>query len=664
MKKLFLDFKNKFKEGIRVSSRAKILKAGHEDVILRNYKNIDITKDFENRQRRQAINQIEQKNLTIEPKYELMSLEEIENCYLDMAAKEEEEALSDLNQKVLLTGVKKELVLNDIILFEFGEKNFEDEILHPKIKESIEKAHYNILHNLPIEKRILFEAFPHLFQNEINSLSMEERSLFPRRAFSFVIMENSGKKTPALIHENNRLAKFSLNDKSLEMSSFIHRIHVKLINDYYAFLKQAVEDWGWANAITYIEAIKNKDPENLTFIEAQIVDGFTELNQMQEELNVLIQAQTLIQRDDIFEMEYSFPISEELRSIIDERIKFINDYRTFDMVDTTIIPPLAQKQPEILDVLRSNPNFDIDELIEKDRAEYRTIINSGLPISDSTKNEKNRDVIRKVNLISEALDDYIIRPNFSNVPNSGAFALDDIEEKFNGSLPAEGRIHVDEYYKSLFMNEQDSKKYDFDFWNDYYRIKPETLRNVFNYVFFPVQDLNNPCKINRVLYFKDAEYEERRKLLSSMSSEEYKEYLDKTTERPELEEVNRLKYLDTVLAAKFPRITKNTIVHNYAEEDELNENPMLYSDVMKSINNKIYEIATSQEGQRSTLDMDPDLKKRIDIIKKMKQLEDIHELQSLSDQKFKESLEDAEEAKELEEKKEKTRLLEEVNKKI
>ncbi len=181
MKRILNDFKNHFKDTIRTGTKGKILSQGHEDVIIRKFKDIDISKDFELRQQRYQLQSLDEKNLTKEPTYENMSLDDIENFYVDKVAEEEIEKRLDVNQEVIVSGIKKEVLLNEIILTEFLDKHFPDEKAHPKILENMQKIHYSLLHNVPISKKELFETFPQYFTEEIGSLTEDERQNFPMR---------------------------------------------------------------------------------------------------------------------------------------------------------------------------------------------------------------------------------------------------------------------------------------------------------------------------------------------------------------------------------------------------------------------------------------------------------------------------------------------------
>jgi len=261
---------------------------------------------------------------------------------------------------------------------------------------------------------------------------------------------------------------------------------------------------------------------------------------------------------------------------------------------------------------------------------------------------------RKFDIVSRVVKQVPLT-NHGNIPNAGAVQLDILEEVHLGHLPSEHRIHIEEYYKVLFLNEENHAKYDFEFWNKYFDIDPNTLRNIFNYVYFPVSDYEKPGEVNRILYFKDKEYEERRKLISKMSMEEYNEYLQQTEERPEIAETKRLEYLQNIKLAQEPRITKNTIVY---DKDELNKKidaPLAFSDNMKAIDKKIAEISKGYlEAHSHTTQIEADVLRRIEEMQQISRLEKIRTLNTIEHQKIKEEKienEKIDEIKKLEERK-------------
>lgn len=63
-----------------------------------------------------------------------------------------------------------------------------------------------------------------------------------------------------------------------------------------------------------------------------------------------------------------------------------------------------------------------------------------------------------------------------------------IEETLRHNLPSEKRILVDEMYKILAFNNSDPETYTITFWSEYFNISPATIRNIVNYMAYPIFD--------------------------------------------------------------------------------------------------------------------------------------------------------------------------------
>ena len=101
-----------------------------------------------------------------------------------------------------------------------------------------------------------------------------------------------------------------------------------------------------------------------------------------------------------------------------------------------------------------------------------------------------------------------------------------IEESLRHGLPTDKRILVDEIFKILYFNNIDPEIYTISFWSDYFKISPATVRNVVNYMAYPIVD-DKTKKVKMVLYFKDTELaKSSSKLLDGLDREKYFGYLE------------------------------------------------------------------------------------------------------------------------------------------
>lgn len=240
-------------------------------------------------------------------------------------------------------------------------------------------------------------------------------------------------------------------------------------------------------------------------------------------------------------------------------------------------------------------------------------INSGFAIKSREMNTKNQELIRQVNIVSQAIK---IDPPFKTEKVKFELPLDYIEEGMLGQTPTDGRILIEEYYKVLYLNNEDPEKYNFTYWEKYFGVSKVTLRNIFNYVFFPLPDEKNPNEVGKILYFQDVEFAKKRDMIAEMTGDEYKEYLERTEERPELQEVNRLEYLTYQTTATEPRITDRTVLIDDLEIDRTIKSPLTYSEVIKEVDERIQEVVkdTLENSTHQNL-IDKDIQIKLDEIK-------------------------------------------------
>jgi len=254
-------------------------------------------------------------------------------------------------------------------------------------------------------------------------------------------------------------------------------------------------------------------------------------------------------------------------------------------------------------------------------------VDSGLVYKHrADRNAADPEYNKLINIVSQAVKVHPITGDLKKGPTE--FSLDYYEERLLGNLPTEGRILVEEYYKALYLNDQDPENYNFSYWLDYFKVSNVTLRNAFNYVFFPIPDENNPTEVGKILHFKDFEFANRRKMIAEMSKEEYKEYLEKTEERPELNEIKRLEYINLQTSAKQSRITERTIPTLDEEIEDNLEKTLINSEIIREIDNKIAEFVSLQIEEKGLV-LDADVKLRLDEIKEKRKMLDYEKMKKI-----------------------------------
>jgi hypothetical protein len=103
-----------------------------------------------------------------------------------------------------------------------------------------------------------------------------------------------------------------------------------------------------------------------------------------------------------------------------------------------------------------------------------------------------------------------------------------VEETLRRELPTEKRILIDEIYKMLLFNNEDPQTYNVQFWSDHFKISPAALRNIVNYVAYPLTDPETK-NVTKVLYFIDSELIQKAQdnlLPEGLNRDSYFKYLE------------------------------------------------------------------------------------------------------------------------------------------
>lgn len=186
-----------------------------------------------------------------------------------------------------------------------------------------------------------------------------------------------------------------------------------------------------------------------------------------------------------------------LREEAYQRVSYAKKYQTIDIRDCFLIPTPKNRGPNFDERLREA--IDIDAHIEESAQELKEYANKRIPLPPKDLNEKDTDLLSKMSLVAQAV----------KVDEKPIFGVDMdenwmIEDTFRRELPSDKRILTDEIYKILYFNNADPNKYTVSFWADHFQINAATIRNIVNYVAYPLTDLKTK-EVTQVLYFIDSE---------------------------------------------------------------------------------------------------------------------------------------------------------------
>lgn len=139
-----------------------------------------------------------------------------------------------------------------------------------------------------------------------------------------------------------------------------------------------------------------------------------------------------------------------------------------------------------------------------------------MPITSTKIDAKDASLVEQVNLIMDG----VTVENVAQIANTGKSELtrEYIEEFLMADLPTDGRLLVEEYPKLIHLNNSDPERFSIKYWENFLKVDPVTLRNIFNYVYVPIVK-ENQDQANEVISFKDFEFGQRRKLIEAMSVE-------------------------------------------------------------------------------------------------------------------------------------------------
>lgn len=138
-------------------------------------------------------------------------LAEIDNQLVELKKAREELAILDKKLEdlepnhILVEGLTKKMVLNQIAYFEFQYRNMAGVVMHPESIRDIEIVHYHVENNLPIRRELLFEVCPDLFETEIGQLDKYEQQRIRSRRPE--IMYNKEAKVTSWHTGENKLPK-------------------------------------------------------------------------------------------------------------------------------------------------------------------------------------------------------------------------------------------------------------------------------------------------------------------------------------------------------------------------------------------------------------------------------------------------------------------------
>jgi hypothetical protein len=132
-------------------------------------------------------------------------------------------------------------------------------------------------------------------------------------------------------------------------------------------------------------------------------------------------------------------------------------------------------------------------MIEESAQELKEYANKRIPLPKRDLSEKDSDLISKMSKLAAAVE--VQQPPLLGVDVNEEWV---IENTLRKELPTEKRILVDEIYKILLFNNEDPQTFTVEFWSDHFKISPAVIRNIVNYIAYPICDPETK-KVTKIL---------------------------------------------------------------------------------------------------------------------------------------------------------------------
>lgn len=537
----------------------------------RKYEHVDIQKDFERRQKDYQ----DDKKRILDELYGLKD-KQITHKHTEATQTAVEKAanmdvielgeVQDLKSKYLIGGVRKMCILGVIKYHQLSHHLFEDSTLHPETQKKLEELHYLVEHNLPVEKEMIFTMVPELFRYEINQLQAQDRLLFPTDKKAFTRADGN------VLEVDSALNK-------LELENSEDRVIAKLMNmehyvldqsrDIYNTYRENISEYlirnNYADFYSYYTQLKVMDEDKMLPWEKSFLQEVNELKGIKEDIKALW---TKVHSDIINSTDLpDWVITDKSKKMFKEILEYANKYQTLDIRDTILIPPTPNTGPSFDERLRIATGGKIDDFIETERHEFKRLANERMPIEMKDINDKDDNLIRKMNIVAQAV---VVEDPPLSVPDPDDI-LEEMKEGMYGMLSQDHRVLRDEIYKVLFLNNQNPEIYNVKFWSNHFKIDPAAIRNMFNYLAYPIVDQKSKTVV-KILYFIDMDIVRNREKLQDITREDYSNYLEEDYyRRLEIEQQEMNQALGQTKSLRQLFIEKPIILAGKNENEQIEE---------------------------------------------------------------------------------------------
>lgn len=245
-------------------------------------------------------------------------------------------------------------------------------------------------------------------------------------------------------------------------------------------------------------------------------------------------------------------------------LEYMMKHNVIDIRDTILIPPPPNEGPSFDERLRIATKGKIDDFLEDERTAFKKLANERTPSKERDINEKDNNLIQKLNIVAQAVK--VEDPPM--LPHDQDELYKNLLENSNEAKSQDHRILIDEIYKVLYLNNENPTIYNVKFWSDHFKIQPAAIRNIFNYLAFPIVDPKDKS-IVKLLQFIDVDLLRNKDKLSDMTLEDYKAYLEEDYyRRLEIEEREKQQFLEAPTSMRDQFINDPVVQSEFGEEEQ------------------------------------------------------------------------------------------------
>jgi hypothetical protein len=167
---------------------------------------------------------------------------------------------------------------------------------------------------------------------------------------------------------------------------------------YHPDIAKEVREGGHANEWLYFVSLFAMDEENMKPFEKRLMSEVNQLRMIQDDISAM-RKRLVEKRDEVRVPEWI--MDPYLREEVFQILTYNKKFNTVDIRDTFLIPAPRNLEPGFDERLREQ--IDVDRLVEESHQELAAYANQRIPLPAKTLDEKDNDLLMKMNLVALAI---------------------------------------------------------------------------------------------------------------------------------------------------------------------------------------------------------------------------------------------------------------------